>query len=267
MTIAENGVVFGAFVPGTFKITAKAGDFTAVTKVTVTNVIQSVNQTALTEIKAVFQGDISKYSFLPKDFTLLNKNGKPVAIKEVKKTGAKEVSISTTEKMKYGATYTVTYEENPVSVKATSFKATMGQVISLDIEPNKAIVQTPTDVTVSTKDANGTVIDIYKLGDSNLPEELSFTVNPKEGSVNDGGQLILASISDTAEAEAIYKAEDGTEIRKKITISASPAPYASPAPTATPVPTAEPPEEEVPPNDDGVIAMKVINNIIRFICV
>ena len=93
-------------------------------------------------------------------------------------------------------------------------------VSALSIEPHAAMVNTPADVTVTTKDASGMVLDTYKLGDPNLPKELAFSVKPTGGSVNAGGQLTLASLAGTAEAEAVYTAEDGTEIREKTTITA-----------------------------------------------
>lgn len=217
LTKEENGVRFSSSIPGTFKVTAKAGDLTATTKVIVANLIQSAEQTELKKIKAVFQGDIGKSDFKPEDFTLVNENGTPVDIKAVEKTGAQELSVSVGERLNYGDTYILTYENNTVS-----FKATVNYVSAIEIEPKTVMVKTPTDVKVSLKDAKGEIINTYKLGDSTIPENLSFTVKPAKGSVNENGQLILASLSDTAEAEAVYKEADGTEVNEKLSITAIP---------------------------------------------
>lgn len=215
LKIEENGAVFSASAPGTYNVTATAGEFTATAVVTVNNAIHSAKQTALTEIKAVFQGDIGECSFQPEDFTLVREGGTPAAIKAVEKTGAQELLLTTNEKMNDGGTYTLTYDGYSVS-----FEATNGLVSALSIEPKTVMVNTPTDVTVSTKDAKGIVLDTYKLGAPDLPKELAFSVKPTGGSVNAGGQLTLASLAGTAEAEAVYTAEDGTEIREKTTITA-----------------------------------------------
>lgn len=172
-------------------------------------------QTALTQIKVDFKGDIGECSFQPEDFTLVREGGTPAAIKAVEKTGAQELLLTTNEKMNDGGTYTLTYDGYSVS-----FEATNGLVSALSIEPKTVMVNTPTDVTVSTKDAKGIVLDTYKLGAPDLPKELAFSVKPTGGSVNAGGQLTLASLAGTAEAEAVYTAEDGTEIREKTTITA-----------------------------------------------
>jgi hypothetical protein len=163
--------------------------------VTVVLDIVSAVQATTDDLTVTFNADMT--GAVATDFSIVKDDTKQtIAVKSIAVDG-KKVTVTTFAQIEDGKTYTVSY-------KGTSyqFTATDNKVASLEISPLTIPYATATKVGVTTKDANGVVLDAYDFG-SVSDQKLDFTISTTEGYTS-GANLVLFEKGDTAEVKATY---------------------------------------------------------------
>lgn len=164
-------------------------------KVTVGEVMETVTQTAVNEVEAIF--NVAVTDVKATDFTITNNSTKVnYAVKEIKKDGNKVV-ITTYQNMNDAKEYTVKCGD-----ATANFTATNGQVASVTIDPITVQVETETSMAVVLKDANGVVVERVKYGSAN--SNVTFTIETDQYGYVAEDKLAISEIGRTAKAKAVY---------------------------------------------------------------
>lgn len=193
---------------------------TAVVDVYVTgeSVLVDAFQGSFTEVRAVFDGNIRDAHLGAQDFTLRQEGGDVVPVQSIKVTGDKEATLYLAARMKGNTDYILKWK-----TYSASFKTIAEKVCSVEITPEKAKLDVPTEIMVTWKGEEGIVLGTCQYGQPDFPEEVTMSVKVTGGAIDTyNKKLTFTSLQGYAEAEAVYKGADGSVIRAKKVITAAP---------------------------------------------